>query len=207
MQNLLQNKLSQKLKAAHYNVTDAALEKLTNYLLLLEKWNQAYNLTSVRNINDMIPQHIIDSLSVAKYLQGKKILDVGTGGGLPGIPLAITHPDLEFVLLDSNGKKTRFLVNVVQELNIANVTVAQARAEEFKSDRCFDTIVSRAFSSIEDFIEKTKHLMCKEGQFLAMKGKYPEKEIAEVTDQYQIKVEELHVPELNAERHLIIIKN
>lgn len=203
----LKNLLTQKLSQASYAVTEAAQDQLVNYLLLLEKWNQAYNLTSVRDIKEMVVQHILDSLSVAEFINGKRILDVGTGAGLPGIPLALTQSDREFVLLDSNGKKTRFLTHVIQTLNIKNVKVVQARVEELQSENYFDVIISRAFSAIVDFLEKTKHLCCDEGVFLAMKGNYPEQELKEIGKEFKVlKTYELKIVGLNAQRHLVVIK-
>lgn len=203
----LKNLLTQKLSQANYVVTEAAQDQLVNYLLLLEKWNQAYNLTSVRDIKEMVVLHILDSLSVAEFIHGKRILDVGTGAGLPGIPLALTQSDREFILLDSNGKKTRFLTHVIQTLNIKNAKVVQARVEEFQSENCFDVVISRAFSAIIDFLEKTKHLCCDDGIFLAMKGNYPEQEVKEISEEFKVlKTYQLKIVGLNAQRHLVVIK-
>jgi len=202
----LQILLKQKLAAARHVLSTTALEQLYHYLLLLDKWNHTYNLTSVRNIEAMIPLHILDSLSITDYLHGKRIIDVGTGAGLPGIPLAIIHPDKEFVLLDSNGKKTRFLVHVLPQLKLDNVTVVQERVENYHPEQCFDSVVSRAFSSLNDFVHKTQHLCCVDGQFLAMKGQYPQEELGDIAKSFRVvSVQLLIVPGLSAERHLICL--
>jgi len=198
--------LTKKLAAAQYAVSPAAQEQLIHYLQLLIQWNQAYNLTSVRDPQEMITRHILDSLSISPYLQGQRILDVGTGAGLPGIPLALTQPQREFVLNDSNGKKTRFLTQVVLTLKIPNVTISQARVEQLPSTPCFDSIVSRAFSSIAEFVNLTQHLCCENGCWLAMKGENPTKEIAELDDQFSTIVYDLTVKGLDAKRHLVSIK-
>lgn len=203
----LKKLLAQKLATTDSVIPEPIQDQLVNYLLLLEKWNQTYNLTSVRDPKEMVTQHILDSLSIAPYLHGKNILDVGTGAGLPGIPLALTQPERQLTLLDSNGKKTRFLIHVIQSLNLTNVKVAQARAEAFSSEPCFDTIISRAFSSLADFLQKTQHLCCKTGIFLAMKGQYPSEELTAINSDFTVlNVEKLNIPGLNAERHVVLIK-
>ncbi len=199
--------LKQRLNKSLYPLLPAQEQRLIDYLLLLERWNQAYNLTSVHNIADMVPLHILDSLAITPYLQGKRIIDVGTGAGLPGIPLAITQPDRTFVLLDSNGKKTRFLFQVQQQLNLTNIEIVQERIEHYRPAQCFDTVVSRAFSDLNDFGHKTQHLCCPTGQWLAMKGHYPTEELAALSADFQVlAVHELTVPELNAQRHLVCLR-
>ena len=203
----LKNLFAQKLTAAEYQLSAQVQGLLLSYLLLLDKWNHAYNLTSVRDIAEMIPVHILDSLSIANYLHGQRILDVGTGAGLPGIPLAIIYPEREFVLLDSNGKKTRFLTHVIQQLNLKNVTVIQHRVENYRPEQCFDSIVSRAFSDINDFLQKTQHLCGNKGQFLAMKGQYPHDELINLNESYQLNtVYPLNIIGLPAQRHLICLQ-
>ena len=140
------------------------------YLEQLHQWNKAYNLTAIRNPQDMVTKHVLDSLSILPMLQGASLIDVGTGPGLPGIPLALARSDLQIVLLDSNGKKIRFLREVVRVLQLLHVDVVQARVEAYKPNNLFDTVVSRAFSSAQDMVQKTRHLMAKNGQWLAMKG-------------------------------------
>nr|WP_219339901.1 16S rRNA (guanine(527)-N(7))-methyltransferase RsmG [Spartinivicinus marinus] len=190
-------------------LTQSQLERLTAYLLLLNKWNKAYNLTAVRDIQQMIPRHLLDSLSVVPYIEGSHILDVGTGPGLPGIPLAICFPDKQFTLLDSNGKKTRFLVQAKSALQLDNIQVVQKRVEQFQVDNPFDIIVSRAFSALQDMVKWTQHLLAPKGYFYAMKGVYPKEEIqqAEALSTKLVKSIPLEVANCEGERHLVILQN
>lgn len=198
---------SQKLKAANYQLSAKVQVQLLDYLFLLDKWNQAYNLTSVRDMSAMIPLHILDSLSIVNYVQGDRIIDVGTGAGLPGIPLAIFYPERKVVLLDSNGKKTRFLTHVLAQLNLTNVTVVQARVESYQSKNCFDTVISRAFSQLNDFVVQTQHLCCEDGIFLAMKGQYPQEELKTLKGDYELAaVHSLNIIGLSAQRHLVCLQ-
>lgn len=197
----------QKLKSAPVELDANAVEKLTAYLQLLHKWNQTYNLTSIDTLEEMVTHHLLDSLSIAPFIQGELILDVGTGAGLPGIPLAIAQPNFKFYLLDSNGKKIRFLTHVLHQLRLDNVELIQARVEEYQTYHCFNSIVARAFSSLADFVEQSKHLLCENGVWLAMKGVRPQDEIDEINAKYQVIVTQLHIDSLDAERHLVTIKN
>ncbi|MGI0118605.1 16S rRNA (guanine(527)-N(7))-methyltransferase RsmG [Zooshikella sp. RANM57] len=185
------------------------IDALMTYLGLLVKWNQAYNLTAIRDPNTMVKRHLLDSLSVTPYIDKDHILDVGTGPGLPGIPLALFFPEKQFTLLDSNGKKTRFLTQAKIQLELDNVIVVQSRAEEFEVEQTFDIIVSRAFASLCDMLQNTHHLCADEGCFLAMKGLYPEAEIAQLDSKMaeQIEAYQLSVPGCDAQRHLIKISN
>lgn len=176
---------------------------LLDYLLLLNKWNQAYNLTAIRGLPDMVTRHILDSLAIAPYIQGKRLIDVGTGPGLPGIPLAIMQPQLNIVLLDSNGKKTRFLNEVKRRLDLKNVTVVQSRVENYHADSSFDTVVSRAFSEISQMIAWTEHLIAQDGIWLAMKGQHPAAELAGLTHPYEVR--SYKVPGIDEQRCAIII--
>lgn len=181
------------------------ISRLKHYLLMLKKWNNVYNLTSITTAKAMVLRHILDSLSISPLIQGDKILDVGTGAGLPGIPLAIANPDKQFYLLDSNQKKIRFLQQVKLELELSNVTVVNARVEGYQPEICFETIMARAFSSLNEFLVQTKHLLCSSGVFLAMKGVYPLSELETISKDFKVKgVEPLHVVDLNAERHVVI---
>jgi len=186
---------------------DKQQNTLIKYVELLNKWNKTYNLTAVRKSEQMVTRHLLDSLSICPYIRGKHILDVGTGAGLPGIPLAVIFPDRQFTLLDSNNKKTRFVIQAVSELELPNVDVVQSRVEEFESEVLFDTIISRAYSAIGDMVKQTSHLLASDGVFLAMKGANPIAEIDELSSNYTI--EESHVikvPGLEEERHLLEIK-
>jgi 16S rRNA (guanine527-N7)-methyltransferase len=172
---------------------------------LLAKWNSAYNLTAVRDPLEMVTRHLLDSLVVAPHLYGARVLDVGTGPGLPGIPLAVARPELAFTLLDANAKKTRFVVQAVGELVLKNVEVVQSRVENYRPSRIFDTVVSRAFASIADMLAHARHLCAPGGRFLAMKGAYPEEELKALPDGYDYEVVPLAVPGLDAARHVVIV--
>lgn len=189
------------------DVPEEIQDKLLKYLARMREWNAVHNLTSITNPYEMIMLHIIDSLSINRFVQGARVLDVGTGAGLPGIPLALVHPEKEFVLLDSNNKKILFLNQIVLELQINNVTVVHSRAEDFHPEKCFDSIVTRAFSSLKAMLQATGHLICKEGLFLAMKGVYPEVEIQEVPEAFHVtSIHALRINGLAVERHLVCLE-
>lgn len=201
------NVLTHGIKQLNIKVSENQQHLLLGYLALLAKWNKAYNLTAIRDVNQMVSRHLLDSLSIVPYVVGNNWLDVGSGGGMPGIPLAIMFPDAQFTLLDSNGKKTRFLTQVVLELKLTNVTVVNERVESFHVKQPFSGIVSRAFSSIEDFVTLTKHLADENTKWFAMKGVYPEEELQALPKNF--KVEEnypLTVPNCEGQRHLLIIR-
>lgn len=178
---------------------------LTQYLLLLDKWNAAYNLTAIRDLETMVSKHLLDSLAILPWLNGKLILDVGTGAGLPGIPLAIAQPERQFVLLDSNGKKVRFLQEVKRQLALPNLEVVQFRVENYHPKQGFDTVLSRAFSSLEQMIFWTQHLISPEGVWLAMKGRYPEEELAQLDKNFRVHT--YTVKGLESERCCVLIDN
>ncbi len=201
----LEKRLQQGLSEMGLDLTAPVRKKLLNFLELLEKWNQAYNLTAVRDPEQMVPRHLLDSLTVLPYLQGPRVLDIGTGAGLPGIPLALARPDLEFTLLDSNAKKTRFATQAMHELGLKNVAIVQERVEKFHPETKFDTLIARAFASIPDMLAASRHLCAPHGRFLVMKGVFPQEELAAVTDGYQAEVKALHIPGLDAARHLVIL--
>jgi 16S rRNA (guanine527-N7)-methyltransferase len=203
IQTKLQQLLTEGLAQLHLNIPQHAQEKILTYLQLLEKWNQVYNLTAVRDPIQMMTRHILDSLTVVPYLQGQNIIDVGTGAGLPGIPLALALPECRFVLLDSNGKKMRFLIQAKAELGLANVEVVQARVEDYHPKQCFDEVISRAFTQLDDMIEKTRHLCCPKGRILAMKGMHPEAELNDLDATVVVTVFPLTVPGLQEQRHLV----
>lgn len=202
----LNAKLDELISQTTLTVNEVQRCQLVGYVQLLHKWNKAYNLTSVRDPMDMLVKHILDSIVVSPFLNGERLIDVGTGPGLPGIPLAIMNPEKSFYLLDSLGKRIRFIKQVVHELNIKNVTAVQSRVEEFQPKEKFDTVLSRAFASMTDMVEWCHHLPCENGQFLALKGQLPEDEIAQLPDWCNvIGVKALKVPELEGERHLVIL--
>lgn len=180
---------------------------LVRFVLLLDKWNKTYNLTAIRDPLQMVPRHLLDSLVVLPYLQGERIIDVGSGAGLPGIPLALASPDRQFVLLDSNSKKTRFVLQAVAELGLANVEVVQCRVEAYSPDKLFDTVIARAFGPLPDLLQLTKHLLGPGGNILAMKGKLTDEKKIRLPNSCEMKeIVELSVPELDAERHLLWIR-
>lgn len=182
----------------------ALAEPLMVYLAELQKWNAAYNLTAIRDPADMVTRHLLDSLALLPYARGR-LLDVGAGAGLPGIPLALANPALDVTVLDSNGKKARFMRHAVRTLGLGNVAVAEARAEAFEAERPFEVIVSRAFASLGDFFEQTGHLLARGGQWVAMKGKLDTEELAAVPARFVIRESHrLQVPGLDEERHAVI---
>ena len=181
------------------------VEAMLAYLHLLQKWNHAYNLTAVRDIPSMVTRHILDSLAILPLIKGHRILDVGSGAGLPGIPLALVRKDLHIVLLDSNGKKIRFLQEVKRVLSIANIEIVQTRVENYHPSHGFDTVTSRAFSELEQMINWTSHLIAPDGIWLAMKGRVPEAELIAITQAHRI--EKYTVAGIDGERCCIIVEN
>jgi 16S rRNA (guanine527-N7)-methyltransferase len=181
--------------------------RLLDYLALLDKWNHAYNLTAIRDPGEMVRRQLLDSLSILPLVRGQRVLDVGTGPGLPGIPLAIALPGVHFTLLDSNGKKTRFVQQAVLELGLKNVAVVQGRVEAFRPAAGFDTITARAFADLPRMLGLVGHLLADGGELLAMKGTIPHQEIAalEATGVH-IEVRTLVVPGDPAERHAVRLR-
>ncbi len=182
----------------------AAQASLLSYVELLLKWNRVYNLTSVRNPVQMVTRHLLDSLAVVPHIKGPRLLDVGSGAGLPGIPLAIAHPEWSITLLDSNNKKTRFLTQAVAQLKLAQVEVVHTRIEEYRPTERFDTVIARAYASVEQLCEAAGPLLKPDGRVLAMKGVYPLAELEARPPGFTLhSVPRLEVPFLNAERHLV----
>ena len=181
-------------------------DMLLAYLQLLMTWNKAYNLTAIRDPGEMIRLHLLDSLAVLPHISGKRLIDVGTGAGLPGIPLAIMCPERDFTLLDSNGKKTRFLFQARCDLGLSNLKEINSRVENHRPEVPYDAVLSRAFTSVADMVNKCSHLLSPEGLFLAMKGKFPQSELSEVGKDYKVNASHtLQVPGVDGERHLIVI--
>ena len=200
-------KLENLLTQAEIQLTDQQKDQLIQLVQLLNKWNKAYNLTSVRDPQEMLVKHILDSIVVSPYLQGDRFIDVGTGPGLPGLPLAIINPTKQFVLLDSLGKRISFIRNAVRELGLTNVEPILSRVEEYQPEQKFDGVLSRAFASLKDMTDWCHHLLKKDGYFYALKGIYHEDEVQELDKKFEIKdVITLHVPELVCERHLIVLR-
>jgi 16S rRNA (guanine527-N7)-methyltransferase len=193
---------------AALSIDEQRAAPLYEYLQLLQKWNKPFNLTAIKKAEEMIPKHLMDSLSVLAHLGGaRRVCDVGTGAGLPGIPLAVCCPETEFVLLDSNGKKTRFLHQVRRHLNLDNVTIVEGRAEDYQPDIGFDAVLSRAFADLMRMCQVTQHLLKKNGVWLAMKSQILETEQATL-DARVVLVEQraLQVPGLNEVRQLAVLK-
>lgn len=188
------------------SLAEPQIERLLCYLELLQRWNRAYNLTAVTNPLDMVQLHLLDSLSILPFLSGKTFIDVGTGPGLPGVPLAIALPEADFVLLDSNGKRVRFLFQAKTSLNLANIELVAGRAERYRPDKLFDGVISRAFTSLPEMVSRTRHLLDGTGKFYAMKGRYPDKELSELGKGYTVSAcRLLNVPGVVGERHLVEI--
>lgn len=199
----LKKKLQQGLN--ELGCTDITMQdKLWQYLLLLKKWNQVYNLTAIRDLDEMIDHHVLDSIAIKPYLQGVDFIDVGTGPGLPGIPLSITMPDQRFTLLDSNSKKTAFLLQAKAALHLDNMQVVCSRVEDHTGS--YDGILSRAFSVVETFVESTRHLLKKDGAWYAMKGPQYIDEVKAIAN-FNHETLALSIPFLAKERFLTIIKN
>lgn len=207
MSNNLRAKLDQLLSETSLEVSDIQRQQLVGYVQLLDKWNKAYNLTSVRRPEDMLVKHILDSIVVSGHLEGERFIDVGTGPGLPGIPLAIMNPAYSFTLLDSLGKRIRFIKQVAHELKIKNVSPVQSRVEEFDAEEGFDGVLSRAFASMTDMVNWCEHLpKAESGRFYALKGQLHDQEIAELPSWCSvIEIKPLQVPELEGDRHLVIL--
>jgi 16S rRNA (guanine527-N7)-methyltransferase len=202
-----QQALELGIKTLGLSCSSQQLEQLLAYLEMLQRWNKTYNLTAIREPIQMVRLHLLDSLAIHPYVQGvKHIIDVGTGPGLPGIPLAILNPDINFTLLDSNGKKTRFLFQAINDLSLANAKEINHRVEKYQPEQSFDIVLSRAFSSISDMLTQCDHLVSDSGCFLAMKGKKPDSELSQITKDYKVvDLSQINVPQVDSERHLIKI--
>ncbi len=191
------------LEQLELDVTESQVELLLAFVSLIEKWNKAYNLTAIRQRDDILRLHILDSLAILPCVTGQKIIDVGTGAGLPGIPLAILMPDVQFTLVDSNSKKTRFVQQAVLELHIKNITVVHGRVETLGYEGEYDAVLSRAFASLKDIMKLTEYLLQPEGVLIAMKGQQPESELKEIDRTYSVRT--IMVPGVDAERCVVRI--
>ena len=203
----LDEQLAAGVSALGLALSSVDQHRLLTYLTLLDKWNRVYNLTAVRETERMVSHHLLDSLAIMPYVEAGQVLDVGSGGGLPGIPLAIARPDLQVTLIDSIAKKTAFLLQAKAELGLENVAVVTGRVETHQDSAGFNTITSRAFSDLKEFVTLTRHLLAPGGRWLAMKGLYPHEEIAALPDWVQLSADHvLTIPNLDATRHLIILE-
>jgi len=202
----LRAQLEKGLETLGIDCSAQQVDQLLDYLSLLVTWNSAYNLTAIRDPEQMVARHLLDSLAILPFITGENLIDVGTGPGLPGIPLAIMCPEKTFKLLDSNGKKTRFLFHARCQLKLQNLTEIQSRVEQFIPEKTYDTVLSRAFTSVAEMVDKCEHLLNPDGRFLAMKGKFPQSELSLLAKDYKVDVSHrLTVPGVDGERHLIEI--
>ncbi|SPW28057.1 Ribosomal RNA small subunit methyltransferase G [Edwardsiella tarda] len=204
----MHKQLDTLLAQAGISLTDQQKQQLLAYVELLDKWNKAYNLTSVRDPREMLVRHIMDSIVVSPHLQGQRFIDVGTGPGLPGIPLAIVRPESHFTLLDSLGKRVRFLRQVQHALQLNNIEPVQSRVESFVAEPPFDGVISRAFASLQDMLSWCHHLpAAPHGRFYALKGVVPQDELQSLPEGVTLEsVIRLQVPMLEGERHLVVLK-
>ncbi|WP_150911824.1 16S rRNA (guanine(527)-N(7))-methyltransferase RsmG [Marinobacter halotolerans] len=204
---LWQRQLADGLAQMELALDAATQAKLLAFLALLNKWNRAYNLTAVRDPGQMVSRQLLDSLSILPFVSTDHLLDVGAGGGLPGIPLAIVRPDSRFTLLDSNSKKTRFLTQCVLELGLKNVEVIHGRAEQCQPDQPFQQISSRAFTALDNLVAWCGDLLANDGEFLAMKGQFPDDEVSALPGHWQVSQRQsLSVPGADGDRHLLIVR-
>ena len=203
----LRQKISDGCKALGQDASDEQLRQFAWLLTDLERWGRRVNLTAIRDIGDMIAGHLLDSLAVRPFLQGSTVIDIGTGAGFPGLPLAIAEPGRSFTLLDSNGKKISFVQHIVTKLGLGNVTAVKARSEDYAPDERFDTVIARALATIPKIIGLGGHLASEKGVLLALKGKYPADELEQLVhlpEQWAWKSEEVSIPGLpEHSRHII----
>ncbi len=192
------------IASLNLTVNDNQVEQLLDFIKLIEKWNKAYNLTAIRDREEMARLHILDSLAILSHIEGQRVIDIGTGAGLPGIPLAIFLPETRFTLLDSNAKKTRFVQQVVLELKLKNVEVVHSRAEDFHPEQAYDAVLTRAFASLPEIVKLTAHLQAKNGVLLAMKGQNLDEELAQIA--VEKSVISVSVPGSGVERCLVRIQ-
>lgn len=204
---MLANTLARGLDALAIDLDSAAQQKLLDYLALLKRWNASYNLTAIRDEEAMVVRHLLDSLSVLPFVDGQHCVDVGTGAGLPGLPLAVALPEKQFTLLDSNGKKTRFLTQAIAQLGLDNARMLKSRVEDYLPEPRFDVVLSRAFASLDAMITGCHQLLCPGGLFLAMKGQLPEHELHDIPAGAELLgVERLTVPGLAEDRCLVRLR-
>ncbi len=207
VQSELRKRLEQGLAELSLTLSSEAEPKLLEYLVLLEKWNHVYNLTAIRDVEKMVSGHLLDCLAVVPYVSGVRVLDAGSGAGLPGIPIAVAKPDTQVALLDSNHKKAAFLKQAAAELQLKNASVVCERVESWRTAGKFDWIISRAFAEIAEFVSLSEHLLAPGGVLAAMKGVHPFEEIARLPRDFRVvHVHRLAVPGLGAERHLVLIE-
>ena len=200
--------LDRGLQQGRIALSEAQRGLLLNYIELLQKWNKVHNLTAVRDPAEMVTVHLLDSLSVLPHVKVKRLLDVGSGAGLPGIPLAVCMPDLQVTVMDASQKKASFMRQAKAELGLGNLEVVCGRVEQYKPLQLFDAIISRAFSDLNEFVSLTRHLLIPDARWLAMKGVHPYDELAQLPEDVEVmEIVPLQVPGLNAQRHLVILSS
>jgi 16S rRNA (guanine527-N7)-methyltransferase len=203
----LSAELRRGLDALQLTLSAEVERRLLQYIALVEKWNSVYNLTAVRDADKMLTHHVFDSLAVVPYFEGHEIVDVGSGAGLPGIPGALARADARFTLIEASHKKSAFLRQAAIELQLTNVDIQQVRAEAWRPERRFETVVSRAFSDLSEFVSVAGHLCCESGLIAAMKGVYPWDELNAIPRGFRVEeVKPISVPGLDAQRHLVLIR-
>lgn len=205
--DVLRESLQRGIAQLQLTLPATAIDQLLQYLALLTKWNRAYNLTAVRDPQEMVSRHLLDSLAVMPYVHGEHCADIGSGAGLPGIPLAIALPQKHFALVDSNGKKMRFVAQAIAELNLPNATAIQCRVESWRPAHACDVVLSRAFATLADMAQACEHLLSAQGVMLAMKGVYPQQELSELPERFKVDAcHELKIPGEMGQRHLVEIR-
>jgi len=203
-QDEMRQQLSSGVGSLAIELLPEQLDLMVAFLVILQKWNKTHNLTAIYQPTKMVTHHLLDSLAIIPHLHGEFVLDVGTGGGVPGIPLAIACPQMQFSLIDSNSKKTSFIQHIIQSLGLTNVAVHHQRIEQFSQTQRFDVIIARAVSTLSNILSWTRHLLKEDGEWQLMKGAYPEAELTGIELPYRTVV--LEVPGLAAERHLVVIE-
>lgn len=207
VRSILKNTLATGIAAVGLAVDEPTQDHLLEYLLQLHKWNQAFNLSGIKQLDEMLNLHLLDSLVLAPFVDGDRIADVGTGAGLPGFPLALCFPEKQFYLIDSNSKKTRFIFQTAALLEVKNITVIHSRVEDYAIQPQVDIVTSRAFAALTDFVQGCRYLLSGTGKFLAMKGLYPQAEIDALPAGFQVSaVHPVKVPGVTAERHILEIR-
>jgi 16S rRNA (guanine527-N7)-methyltransferase len=205
-QQRLRTRLTDGIATLGLTLSDEQVDTLMAYQALLERWNRRFNLTAIRDPDRMVTEHLLDALSIATAVQGPRVIDVGTGAGLPGLVLAIYAPDISMVLLDSNGKKTRFLREAVRALELPKVEIQTTRSEDYRPDVAFDTVMCRAFAPLPRLVKVASHLRAPQGILLAQKGQYPSAEVDQLGDAWDVQSTSLVVPGLEKTRHLLILR-
>ncbi|NKB47423.1 MAG: 16S rRNA (guanine(527)-N(7))-methyltransferase RsmG [Legionellales bacterium] len=205
MSNALQTALTEGVAALNLDVSAEQQQQLLTYLTLLQRWNQTYNLSGIKTVPEMLTKHLFDCLAVLPFVDDGPMLDIGTGAGLPGIVLAIVHPNQPIDLLDSRRKKTIFLQHICAELGLTHTRVICQRVESYQPDTAYRTLICRAVGTLAEVLHNVDHLWCNNTQFLAMKGQYPAVEITELDPTFHVTCERLEIPGNIGERHLVIV--